>query len=133
MKCFQQIVRIQSFASSILSYMLGSKTLVYAKYMYYFPGQEQFIHYKSFQNFSIGINCMLLKNKLILNANINDLFGTYFNRNHVVYENFVFNNRNDYDNRSFQIKLTYKFGNHKVKRSNVDINSSNNRIPSAKR
>lgn len=122
-----------SFASSILSYMLGSKTLVYAKYMYYFPGQEQFIHYKSFQNFSIGINCMLLKNKLILNANINDLFGTYFNRNHVVYENFVFNNRNDYDNRSFQIKLTYKFGNHKVKRSNVDINSSNNRIPSAKR
>ena len=23
-----------------------------------------------------------------MNANINDLFGTYFNRNHVVYENF---------------------------------------------
>lgn len=121
-----------SFASCNLSYMLGSKTLVYARYMYYFPGLEQFIHYKSFQNFSIGINCMLLKNKLILNANINDLFGTYFNRNHVVYENFVFNNRNDYDNRSFQVKLTYKFGNHKVKRSNVDINSSNNRIPTAK-
>lgn len=122
-----------SFVSGSLSYMVGSKTLVYARYLYYFPGQEQYIHYKSFQNFSVGVNCALVNNKLNLNVNVNDLFGTYLNRNHVVYENFVFNNRNDYDNRCLYIKLTYKFGNHKVKRSDVNINSSNNRIPSAKR
>jgi len=122
-----------SFASSNLSYMVGSKALVYARYLYYFPGQEQFIHYKSFQSFSIGVNWALMKNKIILNASINDLFGTLYNRNHMVYENYVFNNRNDYDNRNFHIKLTYRFGNHKVKRSDVDINSINNRIPSAKR
>lgn len=122
-----------SFASSNLSYMVSNKALIYAKYIYYIPGQEQFIHYKSFQSFSIGVNCALMKNKLILNASINDLFGTLYNRNYVVYKDFVFNNRNDYDNRNFHIKLTYRFGNHKVKRSDVDINSSNNRIPSARR
>lgn len=122
-----------SLVSSNLSYMLGSKALVYARYLYCFPGQEQYIHYKSFQNLCVGITWVLMKNKLILNANVNDLFGTYYNRNHVVYENFVFNNRNDYDNQCFNVKLTYKFGNHKVKRSDVNVNSGNNRIPSAKR
>ncbi len=118
-----------SFASTNLSYRVGSNALVYASYVYYFPGQEQYMHYKSFQNFSLGANWALMKNKLVLNVNVHDLFGTYFNRNHVIYENFVYNNRNDYDNRSLNIKLTYRFGNHKVKRSNVDINSSNNRLP----
>lgn len=122
-----------SFASCNLSYRIGSKTLAYASYLYYFPGQEQYLHYKSFQNLSIGINCELMKNKLILNANANDLLGTYYNRNHVVYENFVFNNQNDYDNRCLNIKLTFRFGNHKVKRSDVNINSRNNRLPSARR
>lgn len=122
-----------SFASSRLSYRVGSQALVYASYLYYFPGQEQYFHNKSIQNFSIGVNCALVKNKLILNANVTDLFGTYYNRNHVVYDNFVFNNRNDYDNRSLNIKLIYKFGNHKVKRSDVNINSSNYRLPSAKK
>lgn len=118
-----------SFVTTNLSYRIGSKGLAYARYLYYFPGQEQYIHYNSFQNLSIGFNWVLMKNKLILDVNVNDLFGTYYNRNHVVYENCVFNNRNDYDNRCLNIKLTYKFGNHKVKHNNVDINISNNRLP----
>lgn len=122
-----------SFASTRLSYMVGSKALVYASYLYYLPGQEQYIHYKSFQNLSMGVNYVMLKNKLVLSISVNDLLGTYYNRNHVVYENFVFDNRNDYDNRCLNIKLTYRFGNHKVKRSNVDIDSNNNRLPSANR
>lgn len=122
-----------SLASCNLAYLVGTKTQVYARYLYCFPGQEQCFHYKTLQNFSVGVNCMLMKNKLVLSASINDLFGTYYNRNHVVYENFVFNNRNDYDNQYLNIKLTYKFGNHKIKRSNVNINSSDNRLPSAKR
>lgn len=121
-----------SFASGNLSYMIG-KVQLYASYLYYFPGQEQYLHYESFQNLSIGINCELVKNRLLLNSNVNDLLGTYYNRNRVVYTDFVFNNRNDYDNRCLTIKLTYRFGNHKVKRSDVNINSSNNRLPSAKR
>lgn len=124
---------VSSLASCNLSYLIGSKTLVYAAYLYYFPGQEQYFHNKSLQNFSIGVNCALMKNKLILNASVNDLFGTYYNRNHVVYDNFRFNNRNDYDNQCLSVRLTYKFGNHKVKRSNVSINSGDNRLPSAKR
>lgn len=124
---------INSFVSGNFSYTVGSKALVYARYLYYFAGQEQYVHYKSFQNFSMGVNCILVKQKLILNASINDLFGTYYNRNQVVYDNFVFNNRNDYDNRCLNVKLTYKFGNHKVKRSHVDINSVNNRLSSPKR
>lgn len=124
---------ITSFVSGNLSYMAGSKTLVYARYLYYFAGQEQYVHYKSFQNFSMGINCILANKKLILNASINDLFGTYYNRNRVVYDSFAFNNRNDYDNRCLNVKLTYKFGNHKVKRSNVGINSVNNRLSSPQR
>ena len=81
----------------------------------------------------MGVNYVMLKNKLVLSISVNDLLGTYYNRNHVAYENFVFDNRNDYDNRCLNIKLTYRFGNHKVKRSNVDIDSNNNRLPSAKR
>lgn len=81
----------------------------------------------------MGVNYVMLKNKLVLSISVNDLLGTYYNRNHVVYENFVFDKRNDYDNRCLNIKLTYRFGNHKVKRSNVDIDSNNNRLPSAKR
>lgn len=119
-------------AATNITYLLGSKTVAYATYMYCFPGMEQFIHYKSFQNLALGVNCNLMKNKLILNVSINDLLGTYFNRNHVVYEGFMFNNRIDNENRNLKVKLTYKFGNHKVKRSNVDVNSSNNRLPSGK-
>lgn len=122
-----------SFISGSLSYIVGSTALVYARYLYYFPGQEQYFHYKSLQNLSVGVNCSLVKNKLMLNVNVNDLFGTFYNRNHVTYASFMFNNRNDYDNRCFNIKLTYSFGNNKVKRSNVNINSNNNRLPSAKK
>lgn len=120
-----------SFASGNISYMIGGRTLLYTRYLYYFPGQEQYLHYRSFQNLNLGISWSLIKNKLILNASINDLFGTYYNRNHVVYEDFVFNNRNNYDNRCLNVKITYKFGNNKVKRGDVNINNSNNRIPSA--
>lgn len=43
----------------------------------------------------------------------------------------VLTDENDYDDRYLNVKLTYRFGNHLARRSNVDINS-NNSLPSAK-
>ncbi|MCD8288289.1 MAG: outer membrane beta-barrel family protein, partial [Prevotella sp.] len=124
---------LSSFIAVNLAYMAGKKILTYAGYMYYFAGQEQYVRYKPMQNLSLGANWMIVPDKLTLTANVNDLLGKQYNRNRIVYAGFVFHNRNDYDNRSLNIKLTYKFGNKRVKRSYVDINTSDGRLPGAER
>ncbi len=124
---------LSSFIAVNLAYPAGKKILIYGGYMYYFAGQEQYVRYKPMQNLSLGANWMIVPDKLTLTANVNDLLGKQYNRNRIVYADFVFYNRNDYDNRSLNIKLTYKFGNKRVKRSYVDINTSDGRLPSAER
>lgn len=116
-----------------LSYMISKDVLAYAGYFYNFAGKSGYVHYKEFNALSAGLNWRLLKNRLIIDLRANDLFRTMKNRNTIYFDGFTFYNRLDNDNCSLTLKLTYKFGNNKLKRSNVGVDNGGNRIPGARK
>lgn len=52
----------------------------------------------------------------------------------MAYNDYMFRNNIDNDNTSLRVGLTYNFGKHKAKRTDVNINNSEmNRLPDIKK
>ncbi|MFA6831854.1 MAG: outer membrane beta-barrel family protein [Bacteroidaceae bacterium] len=124
---------LNATASSNLSYQFKATNL-YVKYFHVFSGLEEIYHTKSLDCLTLGYKLNLLKNRLIFNVMMQDVFGGTKSRNRVNYTNYVFKNRIDNDNTSLRIGLTYKFGKHKAKKSDISINNfETNRLPDIKK
>lgn len=126
---------MKSFNSTIstnLSYNF-KKVKLYAKYYRALPGLEEVYHTKSMDLLRLGCHVELIKDKLNLSVTALDPFYGSRGRFHVDYADYTYRCINDNDNRSFSIGLTYKFGSHKAKKSNLNIdNSDRYRLPSGK-
>lgn len=124
---------LNTMVTANLSYNL-KKLKFYAKYYRALPGLEEVYHTKSTDRFGLGCNVDLLKDKLQLSVSASDIFYGSRGRFHVDYADYKYRGMNDNDNRGFRIGLTYKFGSHKAKKSNVDIdNSETYRLPDIKK
>lgn len=128
-----ELKSLNATASGNLSYRFKAANL-YVKYFHVFPGLEEIYHTKSLDCLTLGYKLNLLKNRLILNVQMQDVFGGTKSRNRVNYTDYVFQNRIDNDNTSLRIGLTYKFGKHKAKKSDIYINNNEtNRLPDIKK
>ena len=95
---------------------------------------EESFHTGNLDCLGLGCKINLLKNKLLLNVLAQDIFGGTKAHNRVAYNDYMFRNNIDNDNTSLRVGLTYNFGKHKAKRTDVNINNSEmNRLPDIKK
>lgn len=119
--------------SANLSYRYKAMT-IFANYYHVFPGVEESFHTGNLDCLGLGCKINLLKNKLLLNVLAQDIFGGTKAHNRVAYNDYMFRNNIDNDNTSLRVGLTYNFGKHKAKRTDVNINNSEmNRLPDIKK
>ena len=119
--------------SANLSYRYKAMTF-YANYYHVLPGIEEAYHTGNIDYVGLGCKINLLKNKLLLNIQTQDIFGGTKSHNWMEYKDYIFRNRIDNDNTSFRVGLTYNFGKQKAKRADVSItNSETNRLPDIKK
>ena len=119
--------------SANLSYRYKAMTF-YANYYHVLPGVEEAYHTGNIDYVGLGCKIDLLKNKLLLNIQAQDIFGGTKSHNWMEYKDYIFRNRIDNDNTSFRVGLTYNFGKQKAKRADVSIsNSETNRLPDIKK
>ena len=117
---------IRSTTSSNTTFLLNeSKTnKLFINMFYNTPGVEELYVSKNTFIFRIGAALEFFAKKLNVNAYLTDPFNTSIARNTVSYESFKFQNRIFNDNRSFNISVTYKFGNNKSKSKESQIDNS---------
>ena len=76
----------------------------------------------------------IIKNKLLLNIQAQDIFSGTKSNNRTEYKDYVFRNRINNDNTSFRVRLTYNFGKQKAKKADINIsNNETNRLPDIKK
>jgi len=61
-------------------------------------------------NLSVGLRQMLLKNKMTISLNVNDVLNTTGTKVSAQYENVKYNMVEKYDNRFVSLRLSYNFG-----------------------
>jgi hypothetical protein len=94
----------------------SNKTLLFnLSYWYSFPGIDGIYNNKSMSSFSLAIQYLLLNRDLKISLKGDDVF-----RNEIQYVNSTVNNiyqesRYYFDRQSFQLSLSYKFGNKKIR------------------
>lgn len=94
----------------------SNKTLLFnLSYWYSFPGIDGIYNNKSMSSFSLAIQYLLLNRDLKISLKGDDIF-----RNEIQYINSTVNNiyqesRYYFDRQSFQLSLSYKFGNKKIR------------------
>lgn len=118
-----------SRVSSTVSYGFKDNITSFARYYYVFSGLSENIHFKSFQSLSMGVNMRFLKDKLNVEIGASDIFKTNKSRNRIDYKSFKFTSNINNDIRSIYLKVSYRFGNDKVRHNNVDINNGDGRMP----
>ena len=74
----------------------------------------------------------LLSGKLNVEIGTSDIFKTLKSRNKIDYKTFTFTNKINNDVRSVYLKMSFHFGNDKVRHNNVDVNSGDGRIPTSR-
>lgn len=123
---------ISSRVSSTFSYRFIDNITSFLRYFYVFPGLSENVHIKSFQSLSMGVNMRFFKDKLNVEIGSSDIFNTHKSRNRIDYKLFTFTSNMNNDNRSFYLKLSYRFGNDKVRHSYVDVNNGDGRMPTSR-
>ena len=96
----------------------------FINYFYAFASVENIYQSKALSGLSLGANLSFFAKKLYLRLALRDIFNTTISRNTVDYQDFIFRNRIFNDIRNFNVSLTYRFGNRKSKKSNRDIDDS---------
>lgn len=123
---------LTSRISSTLTYKFMDNCTLFARYYYVFPGLSENVHFESFQSLSLGVNMQLLRGKLNFEIGTSDIFKTLKSRNKIDYKTFTFTNKINNDVRSVYLKMSFHFGNDKVRHNNVDVNSGDGRIPTSR-
>lgn len=88
------------------------------------PGVEEMYISKNTFMFRVGTSLSFLSKKLNINAYLTDPLNTTIARNTVNFNDFQFKNRVFNDNRSFNLSITYKFGNNKSKNNERKVDNS---------
>ena len=102
----------------------------YANYYHVLPGIEESFHTGNIDCVSLGCKIDIIKNKLLLNIQAQDIFSGTKSNNRTEYKDYVFRNRINNDNTSFRVGLTYNFGKQKAKKADINIsNNETNRLP----
>ena len=77
----------------------------------YMAGMRQgYFVFKPMSNLSVGLRQMLLKNKMTLSLNINDILNTQGTKVSAQYDNVNYNFREKWDSRFVNLTLRYNFG-----------------------
>ena len=118
--------------SSTVSYKFKDNITSFARYYYVFPGLSESVHFKSYQALNMGANMRFLKDKLDLEIGATDIFKTNKSRNRIDYSTFTLTSNINNNIRSFYLKISYRFGNNKVRHSYVDVNNGDGRMPSSR-
>lgn len=106
----------------------------YANYYHIFPGIEEAYHTGNIDCVGLGCKMNIIKNRFLVNLQANDIFGGVKSHNRVEYNDYVFRNNIDNDNTYIRMNLTYKFGKHKARKTDVSIsNNEVNRLPDIKK
>ena len=117
----------KGYGSSISSrnnYKISENTRVYLIYDYDFPGTNGFWKSQHSSYLALGGVCSFPKQNMVVNISYNDIFRTYIGKGTQKYPNFIWKSKSYYDNRSFNISVTYKFGNKKSKSVDREIDDS---------
>ena len=117
---------VRSTFSSNTTFILNKEKTnkLFINMFYNTPGVEEMYISKNTFMLRFGISLSFLSKKLNVNTYITDPFNTTIARNTVNYESFQFKNRIFNDTRSFNISITYKFGNNKSKSINRKVDNS---------
>lgn len=112
------------FSSANILYLNNAKTLSTAvNFWYQFPDVSLVHRSDAYWNLDLGINASLLKDKISLTANVQDIFGSsapsYTSTVNNITQRFAMLQCN----RNFALTLTFKFGKKEVKK--VEHSSSN--------
>ena len=106
----------------------------YANYYHVLPGIEESFHTGNIDCVGLGCKIDIIKNKLLLNIQAQDIFSGTKSNNRTEYKDYVFRNRINNDNTSFRVGLTYNFGKQKAKKADINIsNNETNRLPDIKK
>ena len=106
----------------------------YANYYHVLPGIEESFHTGNLDCVGLGCKIDIIKNKLLLNIQAQDIFSGTKSNNRTEYKDYVFRNRINNDNTSFRVGLTYNFGKQKAKKADINIsNNETNRLPDIKK
>ena len=106
----------------------------YANYYHVLPGIEESFHTGNIDCVGLGCKIDIIKNKLLLNIQAQDIFSGTKSNNRAEYKDYVFRNRINNDNTSFRVGLTYNFGKQKAKKADINIsNNETNRLPDIKK
>ncbi|MCL2311743.1 MAG: outer membrane beta-barrel family protein, partial [Firmicutes bacterium] len=77
----------------------------------YITGMRQgYLEFDPFGNISIGLRQMLLKNKMTLSINVNDIFYTSGMKGSAKYDNVNYTMFNEWESRNVNLRLSYNFG-----------------------
>lgn len=115
--------------SSTVSYKFKDNITSFARYYYVFPGLSENVHFKFYQSLSLGANMRFLKDKLDLEIGLNGVVKTNKSRNRIEYSTYTFTSNINNNIRSFYLKLSYRFGNNKVRHNYVDVSKGDGRMP----
>lgn len=123
---------LSSRISSTISYRFKDNITSFARYFHVFSGLSENIHIKSFHSLSMGVNMRFFKEKLDVEIGASDIFKTNKSRNRIDYKLFTFTSNMNNDIRSIYLKISYRFGNNKVRHNYVDVNKGDGRIPTSR-
>ncbi|MCM1071591.1 MAG: outer membrane beta-barrel family protein [Bacteroides sp.] len=98
------------------SWMLNrKKTLVLnLRFTHMFPYHDRMIHYESMSLIGADIRYMLLNNRLVLTASVNDPFGWNITKSTALYNGFSVYTKNNIHSHAVSFRISYSFGGNKV-------------------
>jgi len=113
-----------SFVSTRNNYKIGKNYRIYVNYVYIFPSTYGFWKFQPKSILSMGGVFNFPKQNLNLNVSFNDVLRQSVAKGKMKYPNFIWKSNIYNDMRSFQIALTYNFGNKKSKSADRQIDDS---------
>ncbi|WP_264530521.1 outer membrane beta-barrel family protein [Flavobacterium sp. N502540] len=94
----------------------SSKTILFnVSYWYSFPGIDGVYNNKATNSLSLAIQYLLLNKDLKISLRGNDIFKGEVQRGNLTVNSIYQENRYYFDRQSFQLSLSYKFGNKKIR------------------
>ncbi len=98
------------------SWMLNrKKTLVLnLRFTHMFPYHDRMIHYESISLIGADIRYMLLNNRLVLTASVNDPFGWNITKSTALYNDYSVYTKNNIHSHAVSFRISYSFGGNKV-------------------
>lgn len=123
------IDQVQGLSSNSLYYSVNNtfhlnskKTVSFLlNFWNFLPHTKGNFEFENVQNLSSGLRLSLFEKKLQVNMTIQDILKGMKFRGNAYYTNYQTYSDNYYDARTFNISITYQFGNNKVKGNNKQI------------